>query len=130
MNALIQSLSGELTKLKTEENQQNQNPFKREIFLCNSYIAGTQYYKNENSEKSVEVDEKLIVKRTPWNKYDGFAIALHNSEGEQLGHLPRSDNEVFARLMDAGKTIIVYVNEVKWQEKFLNISIRVFLLDF
>ena len=131
MGALIESLSDELIKLKThEEQEKNQNPFKREIFLCNSYIAGTQYYKTEKSEKGVEVDEKLTTKRTPWNKYDSFAIALYNSKGEQLGHMPRSDNEVFARLMDAGKSIVVYVNEVKWQERFLNISIRVFLLDY
>ena len=50
------------------------------------------------------------------NKYDKFAVALFLDDSK-IGYLPRTQNEVIARLMDAGKEFSTKVVSKKWNEQ-------------
>ena len=43
--------------------------------------------------------------RQPANPHDELAIAVHAQSGALLGYVPRDDNAIPARLMDAGKIL-------------------------
>lgn len=50
----------------------------------------------------VEIGQKLTLFREPRNPVDKRAILVMNGE-QKLGYIPRSQNEILSRLMDAGK---------------------------
>lgn len=104
-------------------------PFQQEIYLLNCHLAGVDFYEPQNTHKSIEVDEELFLKREAWNKYDTFAIAVLNREKKKIGYIPREDNKVFARLLDAGKFITAYVNENKWDAGVVKINLRLVLKE-
>lgn len=46
-----------------------------------------------------------------------------------IGYVPRAKNEILARLMDAGKRVFGKVEE-KWNTgEWVNISIKVYMMD-
>lgn len=104
-------------------------PFQQEIYLLNCHLAGADFYKPEDTHKSIEVDEELFLKREPWNKYDTFAIAVLNKEKKKIGYIPKIDNKVFARLLDAGKFVTAYVNENRWNAGVIRVNLRLVLKE-
>ncbi|MDT3740613.1 MAG: HIRAN domain-containing protein [Candidatus Kapabacteria bacterium] len=104
-------------------------PYMQEIFLIECHIAGTSYLDLEEIEPNLNIDQLLITRREPENKYDTFAIMLLSQKGEKLGYIPRDRNEILARLMDAGKIIIGKIVDKKWYESWLKLSIRVYMRD-
>jgi hypothetical protein len=59
-----------------------------------------------NLVEKIEIGTTLHFVREPDNKYDELAILVKDKEGNKMGYVPRYDNPVLARLMDAGKTYI------------------------
>lgn len=104
-------------------------PFQREIYLINCSLAGGDYYDPEDTYKSIKVDEELSLKREPWNQYDTFAIAVINSKNKKIGYIPRDNNKIFARLMDAGKFVTSYVNKNKFDSGTLTVNLRIVLKE-
>ncbi len=95
-------------------------PFERDIFLLGVEIAGTNYIPNMvHLFESLEEGDIVKLVREPDNPYDEYAIRIDTqnddplgylasdqyalAEGVKLGYIPRINNKVFARLMDAGK---------------------------
>ena len=69
-----------------------------------TYVAGTMYVEGiEELEPHLKIGDKLTFFREPNNPYDAKAIRIENADGVKIGYVPRADNVVFARLMDAGK---------------------------
>ena len=105
-------------------------PFVKEIFLIDCSIAGTVYVAGirERTER-LPPGALLTFRREPKNPYDELAILIFNDKSEKLGYIPRSQNEVLARLMDGGKQLFGRVEE-KWiSGDRIHISIKVFLRD-
>ncbi|MBQ6555823.1 MAG: HIRAN domain-containing protein [Firmicutes bacterium] len=50
--------------------------------------------------------------------------------GKKLGYVPKKDNIVFSRLMDAGKLLIARIKEIEVRGKFNDIKIDIYLVDF
>jgi hypothetical protein len=48
-------------------------------------------------------------------------------KGVQIGYVPRSDNSIISRLMDAGKIILAKISKKEQVEGWLKISIDVYL---
>ena len=81
-------------------------PFERDIFLFDTYVAGTSHVDGiEDLEPHLSEGEKLNFFREPNNAHDDMAIVIRNADGVKLGYVPKKDNVVFARLMDAGKLL-------------------------
>ena len=116
---LLHSKNGELVIPK---------PFEKDIFLFDTYVAGTTHIENiEEIESRLNADDKLDFFREPENKYDKQAIVIKTADGDKIGYVPRQDNVVFARLMDAGKLLFGRISSKEKKGKWVKIYIKVFL---
>lgn len=104
-------------------------PFKREIFLFDTYIAGTTHLEDKSVLESMKVDDQLFLQRED-NKFDSDAILVLNSDKKKLGYVPEKDNVVFARLMDAGKLLTAKIKDINTDRGFCRVKIAIFLIDF
>jgi len=106
-------------------------PFSREIFLIDTHIAGTTYVENiESIAEKIAAGVRLNFYREPKNEYDANAILIKDETGNRVGYVPKKNNEILARLMDAGKLIygIVTVKE-STSGGWLKIEIEIYLQD-
>ena len=103
-------------------------PFERDIFLFDTYVAGTSYVEGiEELEPHLNVGDALDFFREPDNPYDKRAIVIRNKDGVKIGYVPKADNVVFSRLMDAGKLLFGKISVKQTQGNWLKIDIKVFL---
>lgn len=106
-------------------------PLMNEIFLSFTDIAGTRYVNNQNVFKRLEKNVPLLLEREADNEYDSNAIKVLTMDGEKLGYIPKRDNDIFCRLMDAGKIIHVRVYSC-YKENYdpWYVSIKICMIDF
>ena len=103
-------------------------PFEKDIYLFDSYVAGTTHISGiEELEPHLHVDDKLNFYREPDNKYDPKAIVIKNSDGIKIGYVPKEDNVIFSRLMDAGKLLFGRITQKEKKGKWLKINIKIYL---
>ena len=84
----------------------------RPLELLKTYVAGTAYYEARLVRGELRPGDALVLRREPDNAFDELAIEVFAGSGAKLGYVPRADNEPFARLMDAGKTVEAEVTDV------------------
>ena len=120
--------------IKKAENQQGLGdlikPLTREIHLFDSFIAGTSFLKDPDVLKKAAVGDVLTLRRESGNRFDSNAIQILNAEGEKYGYVPEKDNQIFARLMDAGKLLAAKIKNIQPKGSFTMISIGIYLVDF
>jgi hypothetical protein len=104
-------------------------PLVNEIYLFDTVIAGTSYIKDPSVYDALEVNEKLSLQRED-NKFDSMAILILNAQKQKLGYVPERDNQVFSRLMDAGKLLIAKVISVLNQGGYYRVRIGIYLVDY
>lgn len=105
-------------------------PYERDIFLFDTHVAGTSYLEDVNEiESKLYIDVKLEFFREPDNKYDKKAIVIKTVDGDKVGYVPRQDNVIFSRLMDAGKLLFGRVSSKDMKGEWLWIGIKVYLKD-
>ena len=103
-------------------------PFERDIFLFDTFVAGTTHIKDIGELAShLDIDDRLDFFREPDNKYDTKAIVIKNSDGLKIGYVPREDNAVFSRLMDAGKRLFGKITAKETKGKWIRIKIAIYL---
>ncbi len=103
-------------------------PFERDIFLFATTVAGTSYVEGiEELEPHLSEGDKLDFFREPDNAYDKRAIVIKNGDGVKIGYVPRRDNIVFSRLMDAGKLLFGRIASKEGQGGWLKIDIKIYL---
>ena len=116
---LLHGNNGELTIPK---------PFERDIFLFDTYVAGTTHIVGiEELEPHLNIDDRLEFFREPDNQYDKQAIVIKTIDGVKIGYVPKQDNVIFARLMDAGKLIFAKITSKEKKGSWIKIDIKVFL---
>ncbi len=102
--------------------------FERDIFLFDTYIAGTSYISGiEKLEEHILPDDYLEFYREPDNRFDPRAIVIRNRDGVKYGYVPKHDNIVFSRLMDAGKMLFGKVVKKEKKGNWLKIDIKIYL---
>ncbi|MCR5488548.1 MAG: HIRAN domain-containing protein [Saccharofermentans sp.] len=104
-------------------------PLVKEIFLFDTFIAGTSYV-DKNLIDALNSDDKLILRREGDNKFDDKAVLVLNKDQKKVGYIPEKDNAVFSRLMDAGKLLTAKVKKIDKKGDFSKIEISIFLTDF
>ena len=65
--------------------------------------------------------------REPDNRYDKQAIVIKTVDGVKIGYVPKQDNVIFARLMDAGKLLFGKITSKEKKGSWVKIYIKVFL---
>lgn len=102
--------------------------YARDIFLFDTRVAGTMYNDNiEEVSDTLEAGSKLNFFREPENEHDDLAIVIKTLAGNKIGYVPRRDNPVFARLMDAGKELFGKVKEIYKSDYYIDIEIEIYL---
>ena len=103
-------------------------PFEHDIFLFDSHIAGTSFIEGiEELEPYLRIDDRLDFFREPDNPHDKKAIVIKNANGVKVGYVPREDNVIFSRLMDAGKLLFGRITKKEMKGKWLKINIKIYL---
>lgn len=105
-------------------------PLQREIFLFDTYIAGTTYLEDKSIIDELTIGGNLSLRREPKNHFDENAIRVEDEKGRKLGYVPEKDNPVFTRLMDAGKMLTAKVTDIKEKPGYTQVSIAIYLIDF
>lgn len=106
-------------------------PLTNEIFLSFTDIAGTRYVDNQDVFKRLEKNDPLLLEREADNEYDSNAIKVLTTNGEKLGYIPKKDNSIFTRLMDAGKILHARVYSCYEADYALwRVSIKICMIDF
>ena len=105
-------------------------PLIREIHLFDTYVAGVSHLDDKSVLEEIKVDDKVFLVREGDNKYDSYAIVIRTESQKKLGYVPRYDNIVFARLMDAGKSLASKIKEIDDSKSFKKITIGIYLVDF
>lgn len=106
-------------------------PFEQEIFLLECHVARTMHVDDVLVKtRDVFPGTVLTLKRDAGNGHDQFAIGVENAKGERVGWVPKEHNQVFARLMDAGKLLVAKVVSKELEDAYwLNMRIGVYLKD-
>ena len=104
-------------------------PLTKEIHLFDSFVAGTTHLSDKSVLDEIGIGDKLTLKRED-NKFDSNAILIMTESKKKLGYVPEKDNEIFARLMDAGKLLIARIAKIEKRGSFTQISIGIYLIDF
>lgn len=132
MNDIIKTDGGALSALfhSTGTGLSIPKPFEREIFLFDTFVAGTTHIEGmEELASYLNVNDKLDFFREPDNPHDSKAIVIKNEHGVKIGYVPMEDNVVFSRLIDAGKLLFGKITEKEMKGKWLKIKIDIYLRD-
>ena len=96
--------------------------------MFDSHVAGTTFIEGiEELEPHLKIDDRLDFFREPDNKYDKKAIVIKNKDGIKIGYVPKDDNVIFSRLMDAGKLLFGKITDKELKGNWLKINIKIYL---
>lgn len=130
MSDLVKQDQGELIKylFGQQSGLVLPQPYERDIFLFDIYVAGTTHIENiETIGSTLHEGDKLVFYREPDNPHDPQAIRIETIKGEKIGYVPQQDNVIFSRLMDAGKALFGKVTSKEMRRKWLRIEVKIYL---
>ena len=105
-------------------------PFQQEIFLFDTHVAGTTHIEGIGElAPLLQVEERLQIFREPDNCFDAQAIVIKTAGGVKIGYVPKADNVIFARLMDAGKLLFGRISAVEQKGNWVKIGVKVYLQE-
>jgi hypothetical protein len=106
-------------------------PFGKQIFLLEAHIAGTTFLKEDINKLAASINEgdRLNFFREADNPHDELAIVVKDASGKKMGYVPRTNNKILARLMDAGKLIYGILREKRIIHNWLRINMEIYLDD-
>ena len=105
-------------------------PFARDVMLASMHVAGAAFYAAQDAADGMRAGQRLSLRREPGNPHDGLAIEVLESGGRKLGYLPRSCNEIPARLMDAGKRLFLRLESIAKHEAWVEIQVTLYMEDY
>lgn len=111
-------------------------PFKNEIFVLQTYIAGLPYIRGiKKIAMALSEGDELKLIREPKNQYDERAVLVKTVDNKKIGYIPRRNNEVISRLMDGGIYFKAFVDRVDLnpyennkEKPVMNIYIKIYMI--
>ncbi len=129
MKELSKTNSGSLLQT-LHEDLQTPAPYSSDVLLLQTYVAGTTHTAGlEELDPFLKPGDRLELVRIPDNPSDPNAIKIYTRDRVKLGYVPRKENHILARLMDAGKLLYAKILSKQWQGDWLQIEIEVYLTD-
>ena len=105
-------------------------PFKNDILLFETTIAGTSHIENiEEKISPIKIGSRLSLFREIDNKYDPKAIEVFTEKNEKIGYIPRDVNLVFSRLLDGGKSLYLKVKNIEKISNWYRIIVEIYMED-
>lgn len=105
-------------------------PYSEDIFLLATAAAGTTHVAGiEELEPFLRPGDRLELVRVPDNPSDPNAIKLYTRDRVKVGYVPRKDNQILARLMDAGKLLYAVIREKRWERDWLQLGIDIYMTE-
>ena len=104
-------------------------PLVKEIHLFDTVISGTSRIDDRARYDALQEGQALTLRREE-TRFDERAIAVLNAKNQKRGYIPEKDNEIFARLMDAGKLLRAKVISVTEHSYFFRVRIGIYLVDY
>ena len=74
----------------------------KSIYRC--ALSGLSYHDYSLHARNIQAGDELTLERDIGNRYDNFAIKVKYDE-DHIGWIPKGQNEIIARLLDAGLDI-------------------------
>ena len=109
---------------------QTPSPYAEDVFLLQTEIAGTSHVVGlEELEPFLLPGERVKLVRVPANPSDPNAIKIYTRDQVKLGYVPRKDNPILARLMDAGKLLYAVIRSKQWQNGWLRMEIGIYMTE-
>ncbi len=103
-------------------------PLKKEILLFDGNLTGTYKLLDKAALFDIKVGDRLEF-RYNQSKYEKDAVQVFSSKG-QIGYVPESDEIIFKRLLDAGKSLIGKVTKTDFSHGFPAVTFAIYLEDF
>ena len=103
-------------------------PLKKEILLFDGNLAGTYKLTDRTALLELKTGDRLKF-RYNQSKYEQDEVRVFSSK-VQVGYVPESDQIVFKRLLDAGKSLIGKVTKTDFSRGFPIVSFSIYLEDF
>ena len=129
MKELIPTASGGLLRT-LHADIQTPEPYSEDVFLLRTVVAGTTHVPGiEELEPFLRPGDRLELLRVPANPSDPNAIKVFTRDRVKLGYVPRKDNQILARLMDAGKLLYATLRDKQWQSDWLRLEIDICMTD-
>ncbi len=101
-------------------------PLEKEVFLKALFVR--DIFINQGRLLKLKIGDTLDLKRDP-QPYDDLIVAVFNGY-ERLGELAEFDEEIIARLLDAGKKIVAKVKNIVIIPEYSSLEISVSMIDF
>lgn len=70
----------------------------KSIYRC--ALSGLSHHDYALHARNIQVGDELTLERDRGNNYDNFAIKV-KYDGDHIGWIPKGQNEILARLLDA-----------------------------
>ncbi len=98
------------------------------ILVQSSPLAGFQYHAGESLWDRLREGDALVLIREPANPHDARAVRVE-WQGNQLGYLPRAENEAVAAAIDSGERVEARIAAlVKHKSPWRRLRIEVFVV--
>lgn len=132
------AMSDKLTKIETDELVSIIDshgvtdlikPLIKEIYLFDTFVSGSSDLNDVSFVRTLISGQQLILRREE-SKFDRNAIAVLTQDNHKIGYIPRKDNSIFSRLLDAGKLLTAKIKEINLKGDFSIIKIDIYLVDF
>lgn len=99
------------------------------ILIQSSPLAGYQYHAGSSVWEQLKVGDALKLVREPENSHDRNAIRVE-WQGQQLGYLPRAENQAIAAELDRGSKVearIARLREARnpWQRVLIDVFMAI-----
>lgn len=129
METGITSLSPELLALIGTGGVQALAPFSREIYLLTITVAGTSFCdKIHEIEPALQPGLVMRMIRLPKNHHDKQAIGIY-FDTTRIGWVPREENPILSRLMDAGKAFFCRIENTGKKGSWVKIDAKVYMVE-
>ena len=106
-------------------------PFSQAICLAEGIrVAGTTHVPAiDEIVSELSLGDRLSFARECENAFDTWAIKVFDAKKRRVGFVPRTNNEMLARLMDGGKLIYGTVKSIERCDSWNKIEMKVYLDD-
>lgn len=99
------------------------------VLVQRSPLAGYQFHAGTTVWANLQVGDTLHLVREPDNRHDANAIRVE-WQGQQLGYLPRAENQAVAAELDRGTPVEARISRLReaknpWQRVLIDVFIRI-----
>jgi len=99
------------------------------VMVQRSPLAGFQYHAAPRLWPELRQGEALTLRREPENPHDPRAIAVFRGT-DQLGYLPRAENDVVSRALDEGRRLDARISRLReGSDPWQRVELEVFLVS-